>query len=55
MRMIGAGKTVTEFAAKMSLSVKTISTFRARILQKMNMRNNSELTHYAISNMLMDG
>jgi DNA-binding NarL/FixJ family response regulator len=54
MRLIGAGKAVTEIAAEMSLSVKTISTFRTRILQKMNMRNNAELTHYAISNMLVD-
>ena len=54
MRMIGAGKTVTEIAAEMSLSVKTISTFRARILHKMNMKNNSKLTQYAIQNNLID-
>jgi two-component system, NarL family, invasion response regulator UvrY len=54
MRMIGAGKTVTEIAAEMSLSVKTISTFRARILHKMKMKNNSKLTHYAIQNNLVE-
>jgi DNA-binding NarL/FixJ family response regulator len=50
LRMLGAGKTVTEIAAEMSLSVKTISTFRTRILQKMHMKNNAELTQYAIQN-----
>ena len=50
MRMIGAGKTVTEIAAEMSLSVKTISTFRTRILRKMRLKNNAELTQYTIQN-----
>jgi len=54
MRMIGAGKTATEIAVEMSLSVKTISTFRARILHKMRMKNNAELTHYVIQNNLVD-
>lgn len=54
MRKIGAGKTATEIAGEMSLSVKTISTFRARILHKMRMKNNSELTYYAIQNNLTD-
>lgn len=54
MRMIGAGKTATEIAGEMSMSVKTISTFRARILHKMRMKNNSELTYYAIQNNLTD-
>ena len=54
MCMIGQGKTATEIAAEMSLSVKTISTFRARILNKMRMKNNAELTHYAIQNKLVD-
>lgn len=54
LRMIGAGKTATEIAVEMSLSVKTISTFRARILDKMRMKNNAELTCYAIQNNLID-
>lgn len=54
MRMIGSGKAVSEIADEMSLSVKTVSTFRARILRKMRMKNNAELTHYAIQNKLVD-
>ena len=54
MIMIASGKTATEIAEGMSLSVKTISTYRSRILQKMKMTNNAELTHYAIKNGLTD-
>ncbi|MDY6970353.1 MAG: response regulator transcription factor [Spirochaetota bacterium] len=53
-RMIASGKTVSEIAREMFLNVKTISTYRARILAKMNMNNNAELTHYAIKNNLLD-
>jgi two-component system invasion response regulator UvrY len=52
--MIASGKTVTEIAEELSLSVKTISTYRARILEKMNMKTNSELTRYAFQNSLID-
>ncbi len=52
--MIASGKTVGEIAEKLTLSAKTISTYRARILEKMNMKNNAELTHYAIQNKLVD-
>jgi two-component system invasion response regulator UvrY len=48
MRLIAAGKTASEIAAELNLSVKTVSTYRARILEKMNMRTNSEIMHYAI-------
>ena len=51
---IASGKTVSEIAEKLSLSVKTISTYRTRILEKMNMKTNAELTHYAIDNHLVD-
>jgi len=54
MCMIASGSTVTEIAGELSLSVKTISTYRSRILEKMNMRNNAELTHYAIKNRLVE-
>jgi DNA-binding NarL/FixJ family response regulator len=54
MCMIASGKTVTEIGAELFLSVKTISTYRQRILEKMNLKNNSELTHYAIKNNLLD-
>jgi DNA-binding NarL/FixJ family response regulator len=54
MVMMTSGKTVSEIAEEMSLSVKTISTYRARILEKMRMKNNAELTHYAIKHGLVD-
>jgi DNA-binding NarL/FixJ family response regulator len=53
MCMIASGKTVGEIADKLSLSAKTISTYRARILEKMKMKNNAEITHYAIQNRLV--
>lgn len=52
--MIASGKTITEIAKELFLSVKTISTYRQRILEKMNMKNNAELTHYVISNNLLE-
>ena len=52
--MLASGKTVTEMADELALSVKTISTYRARILEKMDMKNNAELIHYAIQNQLVD-
>ncbi|MGD1074945.1 MAG: response regulator transcription factor [Thermodesulfovibrionales bacterium] len=54
MCMIASGKTVSEIAASLSLSVKTISTYRTRILEKMGKKNNAELTHYAIENHLAE-
>ncbi|MEW6001110.1 MAG: response regulator transcription factor [Nitrospirota bacterium] len=54
MCMIASGKTVKEIAEELSLSVKTISTYRARILEKMKLKNNAELTHYAIQHKLVD-
>lgn len=53
MRLIASGKTVGEIAELLSLSTKTISTYRARILEKMEMKNNAELTYYAIHNHLV--
>ena len=54
MCLMASGKTVSEIAKELSLSVKTISTYRSRILQKMKMKNNAELTRYAINNDLTD-
>lgn len=54
MCMITSGKTVKEIAGELSLSVKTISTHRFRILKKMKMKNNAELIRYAIENHLVD-
>ena len=54
MCRIASGRTITEIARELSLSVKTISTYRARILEKMDMKNNAELTHYAIQRSLVE-
>jgi two-component system, NarL family, invasion response regulator UvrY len=54
MCLIASGKTVGEIAELLSLSNKTISTYRARILEKMEMKTNAELTYYAIHNNLVD-
>lgn len=54
MCMIASGKTVKEIGRELNLSVKTISTHRARILRKMGMKNNAQLTHYAIKYKLVD-
>ena len=48
--LIGAGKTISQIADTLALSVKTVSTYRSRILEKMRMENNAELIHYAIQN-----
>jgi two-component system invasion response regulator UvrY len=53
-RMIASGKTVGAIATELSLSLKTISTHRVRILEKMKLKNNAELIHYAITNKLSD-
>jgi DNA-binding NarL/FixJ family response regulator len=54
LRLIAAGKKLSEIAELMSLSPKTVSVYRARLLEKMGLRNNSELTHYAIKHGLVD-
>lgn len=54
MCMIASGKSLTEMAAQMSLSVKTVSVYRARVLEKMHLKNNAEITHYAIKNQLVE-
>jgi len=54
MCMIALGKRVKEIAEELSLSKKTISTYRSRVLQKMQMKNNAELTRYAILNRLVN-
>lgn len=51
--MIASGKRVKQIANELLLSTKTISTYRSRILRKMNMNNNIELTRYAIQNQLV--
>jgi len=54
MLLIASGKTVSQIAERLSLSIKTISTYRSRILEKMGMQTNAELTYYAIKNQLVD-
>lgn len=53
LRRIASGKTVSEIGHELSLSVKTISTYRARILEKMGLKNNAELMRYALDNQLL--
>lgn len=54
MRLITSGKSLKEAAAEMSLSPKTISTFRTRVLQKLNLKSNAELIQYAMKHDLME-
>ena len=54
LRMIASGLTVSQVAARLTLSVKTVSTYRARVLEKMSMRTTAELMHYGIQHGLVD-
>jgi DNA-binding NarL/FixJ family response regulator len=54
MRMIASGKTVKEIGKELCLSVRTVSTYRSRVLEKMRMKTNAELIRYAVDNKLVD-
>lgn len=54
LRMIASGLTVSQAATRLSVSVKTVSTFRARVLKKMGMKTTAELMHYGIRHGLID-
>jgi DNA-binding NarL/FixJ family response regulator len=54
MCLIASGKTLTEIADTLCISIKTVSTYRSRILEKMEMKNNSELTNYCIKEGLVE-
>jgi len=54
LTMIASGFSVGDIAEKLSLSVKTISMYRTRMLEKMQLRHNADITHYAIKNHLVD-
>ena len=54
LTMIASGMTVSDIARELSLSVKTVSEYRARLLVKMKLKNSAELTHYAIKNQLIE-
>ena len=53
LQKIASGKTVSEIANELSLSVNTISTYRARLLEKLSLANNAALTRYAIDHALI--
>ena len=52
--MIASGKTLTQIAEELKLSVKTVSVYRARLLEKMKLKNNAELTHYGLKHGLVE-
>jgi len=52
--MIASGKTLTQIAEELKLSVKTVSVYRARLLEKMKLKNNAELTHYGLKQGLVE-
>lgn len=54
LTMIASGKSVTDIANELSLSVKTVSEYRSRLLGKMKLKNSAELTHYAIKHQLVE-
>jgi DNA-binding NarL/FixJ family response regulator len=54
MRLIASGQQLSQIAEALSLSPKTVSVYRARLLEKMGLKNNSEITHYAIKNGLVE-
>jgi DNA-binding NarL/FixJ family response regulator len=54
LRLIASGKAVSVIARELSLSVKTVSTYRGRVLEKMHLTNNSELLHYAFQKNLVE-
>jgi DNA-binding NarL/FixJ family response regulator len=54
MRLMAAGKTIAAIAEHLSLSAKTVSTYRARILEKLSLETSAEIVHYAYQNELVD-
>lgn len=54
LKLIAAGKRLADIAESLSLSPKTVSVYRARVLEKMQLGSNSELTHYALKNALVE-
>jgi DNA-binding NarL/FixJ family response regulator len=54
MQLMASGKTLTEIAEELSLSTKTVSTYRTRLLEKMNLKTNAEIVRYAIENELVE-
>ena len=54
LRMLASGKSLTEIAESLSISPKTVSVYRTRLLEKMKLKNNAEIAHYAFKNGLID-
>ncbi len=54
MCLIAKGRTTKEIAGELAISPSTVATYRTRVLNKMNMKTNTDLTHYAINNQLLD-
>ena len=54
MQLMASGKTLTEIAEGLSLSTKTVSTYRTRLMEKMNLKTNAEIIRYAIENGLIE-
>jgi DNA-binding NarL/FixJ family response regulator len=54
LRMLASGRSVSEIAAELNLSVKTVSTHKARLMQKMNMTSQADLIRYALAQKLID-
>jgi DNA-binding NarL/FixJ family response regulator len=53
MRKIASGKTLTQISQELNLSIKTVSTYRSRILEKMKFRDNADITQYALRHGLL--
>jgi len=54
LRLLGSGQRISDIGRDLGLSVKTVSTYRARMLKKLSMRSNAELMRYAIENQLLE-
>ena len=54
LRMVASGKTIKQIAGEISLSVKTVSTYRSRILEKTGLKTTAELIRYALQSQLVD-
>ena len=52
-RCLALGETIGHLATQLCLSVKTVSTYRSRVMEKMHLASNSDLTHYALTNGLI--
>jgi two-component system invasion response regulator UvrY len=52
--MLASGKSLTEIAESLSISPKTVSVYRTRLLEKMRLKNNAEIAHYALKNGLIE-